>query len=86
MVGLIIPHARALDAYQELLVRGYNFLAVLPKVGVLMAFAGTFFGIGVWRFRFESVLENRLGFFNQNVGEDRARSNCKPHSSSLVLQ
>jgi ABC-2 type transport system permease protein len=53
MVGLVTPHAWALDAYQDLLVRGYNFLEVLPKVGVLAAFAAVFFVIGVWRFRFE---------------------------------
>jgi ABC-2 type transport system permease protein len=53
MVGLVTPHAWALDAYQDLLVRGYNFLEVLPKVGVLGVFAVIFFGIGVWRFRFE---------------------------------
>jgi ABC-2 type transport system permease protein len=52
-VGLVTPHAWALDAYQDLLVRGYTFLEVLPKVGVLSAFAVIFFGIGVWRFRFE---------------------------------
>jgi hypothetical protein len=34
-------------------VRGYNLVEVLPKVGVLGAFAVIFFGIGVWRFRFE---------------------------------
>jgi ABC-2 type transport system permease protein len=53
MVGLITPHAWALDAYQDLLVRGYTFFEVLPKVGILVAFAVFFFGIGVWRFRFE---------------------------------
>ena len=52
-VGQITPHAWALDAYQDLLVRGYNFWEVLPKVAVLGAFAVIFFGIGVWRFRFE---------------------------------
>jgi ABC-2 type transport system permease protein len=52
-VGLVTPHAWALDAFQDLLVRGYNFWEVLPKVGVLGAFAVIFFGIGVWRFRFE---------------------------------
>lgn len=52
-VGLITPHAWALDAYQDLLVRGYGLLEVLPKVGALVAFAAVFFGIGVWRFRFE---------------------------------
>lgn len=52
-VGLVTPHAWALDAYQDLLVRGYGLLEVLPEVGALAAFAGVFFGIGVWRFRFE---------------------------------
>jgi ABC-2 family transporter protein len=52
-VGLITPHAWALDAYQDLLVRGYGLLEVVPKVGVLAAFALVFFTIGVWRFRFE---------------------------------
>jgi ABC-2 type transport system permease protein len=52
-VGLATPHAWALDAYQDLLVRGYGFAEVLPKVGVLAAFAVLFFVIGVWRFRFE---------------------------------
>lgn len=52
-IGLITPHAWALDAYQDLLVRGYGLLEVLPKVGALATFAGAFFVIGVWRFRFE---------------------------------
>ena len=52
-IGLVTPHAWALDAYQDLLVRGYELLEVLPKVGVLAAFAGVFFAIGVWIFRFE---------------------------------
>ena len=53
-LGLITPHAWALEAYQDLLVRGYGLVDVLPKVGVLTAFAGIFFGLGVWRFRFDS--------------------------------
>lgn len=52
-VGLVTPHAWALDAYQDLLVRGYGLFEVLPKVGALAAFAVAFFAIGVWRFRFE---------------------------------
>ena len=52
-VGLITPHAWALDAYQDLLVRGYGLLDVSPKIGALAAFALAFFAIGVWRFRFE---------------------------------
>ncbi|WP_376792808.1 ABC transporter permease [Thermoflexus sp.] len=52
-IGLLTPHTWALDAYQDLLVRGYGLREVLPKVGALAAFAGAFFGIGAWRFRFE---------------------------------
>ena len=52
-LGLVTPHAWALDAYQDLLVRGYDLIAVLPKVGILLGFAGLFFIVGVWRFRFE---------------------------------
>lgn len=52
-VGVITPHAWALDAYQDLLVRGYGLGEVLPKVGALLGFAACFFGVGVWRFRFE---------------------------------
>ncbi len=52
-IGLITPHAWALNAYQDLLVRGYGLMEVLPKVGALAVFALVFFGIGVWRFRFE---------------------------------
>jgi ABC-2 type transport system permease protein len=52
-VGFITPHAWALDAYQDLLVRGYGLFQVLPKISALAAFALAFFVIGVWRFRFE---------------------------------
>ncbi len=53
LVGLATPHAWALDAYQDLLVRGRGLVDVLPKVGVLGAFAAVFFGLGVWRFKFD---------------------------------
>ena len=52
-IGLITPHAWALDAYQDLIVRGYGLIDVLPKIGVLAGFALLFFIIGVRRFRFE---------------------------------
>ncbi len=52
-LGLVTPHAWALEAYQNLFVRGYGLEGVLPQVAVLCAFALVFFGVGVWRFRFE---------------------------------
>jgi ABC-2 type transport system permease protein len=52
-IGLLTPHAWALDAYQDLIVRGYGLVEIMPKVCVLAGFALLFFVIGVWRFRFE---------------------------------
>jgi ABC-2 type transport system permease protein len=46
-LGLITPHAWALDVYQDLFVRGYGLVEILPKVGMLGAFAIVFFAIGV---------------------------------------
>jgi len=48
-----IPHAWAMQGFQDVLVRGYGLAGVLPEVGVLMGFAAVFFLIGVWRFRFD---------------------------------
>ena len=53
MLGLLTPHAWAVDAYQALMVQGAGLLEVLPAVAVLAVFAAVFFGLGVWRFRFE---------------------------------
>jgi ABC-2 type transport system permease protein len=52
-LGLLTPHAWAVDAYQALMVQGAGLADVLPAVAVLAAFAALFFGVGVWRFRFE---------------------------------
>jgi ABC-2 type transport system permease protein len=52
-LGLLTPHAWAVDAYQALMVQGAGLAQVLPAVVVLAAFAAVFFGLGVWRFRFE---------------------------------
>jgi ABC-2 type transport system permease protein len=52
-LGLITPHAWAVDAYQDLMVQGNGLWQVLPKTGALATFAAAFFGLGVWRFRFE---------------------------------
>jgi ABC-2 type transport system permease protein len=53
MLGLLTPHAWAVDAYQALMVQGYGLLEVLPGVAALAVFATVLFGLGVWRFRFE---------------------------------
>jgi ABC-2 type transport system permease protein len=48
-----IPHAWAMQGFQDVLVRGYGLAGILPEAGILLAFAVVFFLIGVWRFRFD---------------------------------
>ncbi len=52
-VGLLTPHAWAIDAYQMLMVQGLGLGDILPQVGALAVFALVFFAVGAWRFRFE---------------------------------
>ena len=52
-IGLISPHAWALTAYQDVLVRGYGVARILPEVAVLMSFAVVFFGVALWRFKWD---------------------------------
>jgi len=52
-IGLISPHAWALTAYQDVLVRGYGVDRILPEVAVLMGFAVVFFGVALWRFKWD---------------------------------
>ena len=52
-LSLITPHAWALTAYQDILVRGYGVMQILPEFGALMAFAAAFFGIALWRFKWD---------------------------------
>lgn len=49
----ISPHYWALQGYQDVIVRGLGWQAVLPETGVLLAFAATFYAFAVWKFRFE---------------------------------
>jgi ABC-2 type transport system permease protein len=49
----IVPHAWALQGYQDVLIRGYGVGQVMPEVGALIVFAAIFFGFALWRFRFD---------------------------------
>jgi ABC-2 type transport system permease protein len=48
-----IPHAWAMQGFQDVLVRGYGLAEILPEASILLGFAAVFFLIGVWRFRFD---------------------------------
>jgi ABC-2 type transport system permease protein len=53
-IGLVTPHAWALDGYYDLLIRQGTTLAdVAPQIGAVLGFAALFVVIGVWRFDFE---------------------------------
>jgi ABC-2 type transport system permease protein len=52
-LGLITPHAWALTAYQDILMRGYGLAQILPECEVLAGFAAVFFGVALWRFKWD---------------------------------
>lgn len=49
----ILPTTWAMQGMLDLVLRGGGLTDVLPEVAVLLGFAVIFFGVGVWRFRFE---------------------------------
>ena len=49
----LTPHAHALQAYRGIVVDNATLVQVLPHLGILAVFAAVFFGIAVWRFKFE---------------------------------
>ncbi len=52
-IGHVMPTAWAMDGFQNILMRGLAFPSVLMPAGILMVYALAFFGLAVWRFRFE---------------------------------
>ena len=49
----VLPMTWAMQALTDLATRGKRLLAVLPAIGVMLAFAVVFFVVGVKRFRYE---------------------------------
>ncbi len=52
-LGVISPQAWALNAYQDILVRGYGIAEILPECAVLLAMAVVMFGVAVRRFKWD---------------------------------
>jgi ABC-2 type transport system permease protein len=52
-IGHLMPTAWAMDGFQNIVVRGQGLGAVLVPAGILLVYTVLFFGIAVWRFRFE---------------------------------
>lgn len=52
-IGKFVPTSWAMTGFQNIVVRGLDFNSVLLPVGILLAYAVIFFGLAVWRFKFE---------------------------------
>lgn len=52
-IGHLMPSAWAMDGFENIIVRGLGLNSVLLPAGILLAYAVVFFGLAVWRFRFE---------------------------------
>lgn len=52
-IGHLMPTAWAMDGFQNIILRGLGLSSVLLPAGILLAYAVAFFGLAVWRFRFE---------------------------------
>jgi ABC-2 type transport system permease protein len=52
-IGHLMPTAWAMDGFQNIVLRGLGLSSVLLPAGILLAYAVAFFGLAVWRFKFE---------------------------------
>ncbi len=52
-IGHLLPSAWAMDGFQNIIVRGLGFDSVLLPAGLLLAYTLAFFGLAIWRFKFE---------------------------------
>jgi ABC-2 type transport system permease protein len=52
-IGHLMPTAWAMDGFQNIVMRGLGLNSVLVPAGILLACAAVFFGLAVWRFKFE---------------------------------
>jgi ABC-2 type transport system permease protein len=52
-IGKAVPHYWALQAYNDLTIRGLGVADILPELGILAGFVVVFFVIGLLRFKFD---------------------------------
>ena len=52
-IGHLLPTAWAMDGFQNIIVRGLGFDSVLLPAGLLLVYTLVFFGLAIWRFKFE---------------------------------
>ena len=49
----LVPHGHAMIAFEKLLNGGGGVIDILPQLGVLVAMAAVFFGVGTWRLKWD---------------------------------
>ena len=49
----VLPTTWAMRGLLDIVLRGQGVAAILPVAGILLGFAAVFFGIGIWRFKYE---------------------------------
>lgn len=52
-VGKVVPHYWAMQAYNDLMIRGAGVADILPQLGILALFVVVFFVVGLMRIRFD---------------------------------
>jgi ABC-2 type transport system permease protein len=52
-IGKAVPHYWALQAYNDLTIRGLGVADILPELGILAGFVAVFLAIGLLRFKFD---------------------------------
>ena len=52
-IGKVVPHYWAMQAYNDLMLRGGGVTDILLELGILAGFAAVFFGVGLRRFKFD---------------------------------
>jgi ABC-2 type transport system permease protein len=52
-VGKVVPHYWALQAYNDLMIRGLGLADITLELGILAAFTALFLAVGLLRFRFD---------------------------------
>jgi len=48
-----VPHYWALQAYNDLVIRGLSVTDILPELAILAGFTAAFFVVGLLRFKFD---------------------------------
>ncbi len=52
-IVVVLPTTWAMRGMLDILLRGQGVMGILPIAGVLLGFTAVFFGIGIWRFKYE---------------------------------